>query len=330
MKLNIHDLMENIEDSSVQIEETDVVSSDRIKELTKMKINMTQTNTKHRAKKKALTVGIAAAVVAALGIASYAALRGGLNSVLLDPQDANKPAETSVTTQAQAPSPDGEQESVQYYTDDQLTMISLQGYSDSPEYLAAQEWSEFEDNYDTDWAILDKVGNKPTKWDDKYGAYGVYSQEMADKIDEITSKYKLTLHGKCLDGPQEKIDEKFGKIMNDATYTGYYFEDGTFSVDGDFGKYDFQLRRTTKGVLDTVTLNIGNINNFEQWEYKTASGAKVFLALSDGDQAIILADLDKSFVAVNVMLWLGEDDKPDTMTKAQLEDMADHINFNLM
>ena len=325
MKLHIHDLMENIEDSSVQIEETDVVSADRIKELTKMKLNMAETNTKHRGKKRALTVGIAAAVVAALGIASYAAFSGGLGGVLLNPDDADKPAETSVATQA--PSSD---EGYECCFVNEFTMISLQGYSDSPEFKAAQEWSKFEDNYDTDWAILDQVGNKPTKWDDKYGAYGVYSQEMADKIDEIVSKYNLTLHGECLEGPQDKIDEVFGKIMNDATYTGYYYEDGTFSVDGDFGKYDFQLRRTTKGVLDTVTLNIGNINNFEQWEYKTASGKTVTLALSDGDQAIILADLDKSFVAVNVMLWLGEDDKPDTMTKADLENMADHINFGVM
>ncbi|SCW62521.1 hypothetical protein SAMN02910456_02241 [Ruminococcaceae bacterium YRB3002] len=331
MKLHIHDLMENIEDSSVQIEETDVVSSDRIKELTKMKLNMTETNTNHRGKKRALTVGIAAAVVAALGIASYAAFSGGLGNVLLNPDDADKPVQTTSATQAPAPDgSDGSDETAEYYFVNEFTMISLQGYSDSPEYKAAQEWSAFEDNYDTDWKILDQVGNKPTQWDDKYGAYGVYSQEMADKIDEIVSKYSLTLHGACLDGPQEKIDTKFGKIMDDANYAGYYYEDGTFSVDGDFGKYDFQLRRTTKGVLDTVTLNIGNINNFEQWEYTTASGVTVSLALSDGDQAIILADLDDSFVAVNVLLWMGEDDKPDTMTRADLENMADHIHFEVM
>ena len=327
MKLHIHDLMENIEDSSVQLEETDVVSSDKIKELTKMKLNMTETNTRHRGKKKALTIGIAAAVVAALGIASYAAFGGGLGGVLLDPKDIDKPAQTSLN--AEAPSSDKDQEEDLFYTDEELSMISLQGFSDTPEFLAAKEWSDFEDGYDKDGKILDKVGNKATKWDDKYGAYCVYSQEMADKIDEIVSKYKLTLHGECKDGPQETIDKKFGKIMNDATYTGYYYDDGTFSVDGDFGKYDFQLRRTTKGVLDTVTLNIGSVNNFEQWEYKTASGKTVTLALS-GDQALILADTDNSFVAVNVMLWLGEDDKPDTMTKAQLEDMADHINFDIL
>ena len=38
MKVNIYDLMENIEDSSVRMEDNSVVSSERIKELTRMKI----------------------------------------------------------------------------------------------------------------------------------------------------------------------------------------------------------------------------------------------------------------------------------------------------
>ena len=38
MKVNIYDLMENFEDSSVRMEENSVVSSERIKELTRMKI----------------------------------------------------------------------------------------------------------------------------------------------------------------------------------------------------------------------------------------------------------------------------------------------------
>ena len=39
MQINIRDLMDNIEDSSVELEDANVVSSERIKELTKMKIN---------------------------------------------------------------------------------------------------------------------------------------------------------------------------------------------------------------------------------------------------------------------------------------------------
>ena len=66
MKVNIYDLMENFEDSSVRMEENSVVSSERIKELTRMKIQ-NASNKKRSSKKTILTVGIAVAVVAALG-----------------------------------------------------------------------------------------------------------------------------------------------------------------------------------------------------------------------------------------------------------------------
>ena len=320
--------MENIEDSSVQIEETDVVSSDRIKELTRMKINSTTTtNTSHRGKKKALTIGIAAAVVAALGIASYAAFSGGLEGVTFGkPKDQNG-AELPVTESKIST------EAGEFTVYENRESISLQGYSDSPEFKAAKEWRDFEDNYDTDWKILDKVGNKATKWDKKYGVYNVYSQEMADKVDEITSKYNLKLHefqpGSDNVADTEKFNKMYGTIMKNATYDGYYFKDGTFQFDGDYGKYDFQLRRTVKGYFDTVYLTIGNIDEYEQWDYKTASGVTVSLALCK-DQGIIIADLDKSVVTVNVLLWMGEDDKPDEMSKAELEKMADQIHFDIL
>lgn len=335
MLQNIYDLMENIEDSSVMLEETNVVSSERIKELTKMKIhndsNVTVKHTRRNWKKTILTVSIAAAVVTAVGAVSFAALKGGLEGVAFGN---NGNGNTEATEHVEQPVDSDEtgvaakqtsEDTDVYSVDDKVQMISLQGFSDSPEYLAAQEWKDFEDGYDKDRKILDQVGNKATEWDEKYGTYGVYSQDMADKVDEIVSKYNLSLHGKIESAEQQDLDEKYDVVMKDATYVGYCFPDGTFQVDGEFGKYDFQLRRTVKGVLDTVYLNVGMINDYEQWEYKTASGKTVQLALSE-DKAVILANLDDSFVTVNVLLTLSEDG-PVPMSKADLENMADQINF---
>ena len=80
MKVHIHELMDNIEDSSVNIEEQNVVSSERIKELTKMKIQNAG-NTKKRSKKGLVTIGIAVAVVAALGTTAFAVFNGGLGGL---------------------------------------------------------------------------------------------------------------------------------------------------------------------------------------------------------------------------------------------------------
>jgi len=309
--------MNNIEDTSVQLEETNVVSSAKIKEMTKMKLNMTQ-KTPKRNLKKFLTAGLAASLVAALSIGAYAAFGGGLKDVSV--------SEGTITDKIVDDS-GNVQESVWHYE-----YISLQGFSESAENQALREWMKFTDNYDTDGAILDKVGNKPTQWDEKYGEYTVYSQEMADKLDEITAKYGLTLHTHNIPvNSKQELDARFGEVMTDANYAGYCYEDGTFHVDGEFGEYDIQLGRTMKGVFDDVYLNIGDKDNYEQWTYETASGKTVLLALSR-NKAIILADLDNSFVHVNVLLDLyGQaDGEPKPMSKADLENMADHINFPIL
>ena len=77
MKVHIRELMNNIEDSSVELEEQNVVSSERIKELTRMKIANTNRN-KKKSKKGVVTVCIAVAVVAALGSTAFAVFNGGL------------------------------------------------------------------------------------------------------------------------------------------------------------------------------------------------------------------------------------------------------------
>ena len=39
-------------------------------------------------------------------------------------------------------------------------MISLQGFSESPEYKAAMEWRQFTDSYDQDRAIMDQYDHE--------------------------------------------------------------------------------------------------------------------------------------------------------------------------
>lgn len=55
----------------------------------------------------------------------------------------------------------------------------------SPEHEADAEWQEFLKSYDQDESILAAVGNDSTEFEEEYGEYLCYSQEMADKIDEI-------------------------------------------------------------------------------------------------------------------------------------------------
>lgn len=215
-------------------------------------------------------------------------------------------------------------------------MISLQGYTDSPEYKAAKEWKDFEDGYDQDESILDAVGNDPTPWDKKYGAYYVYSQEMADKVDEIAGKYDLKLHsGRPTLADMDELCKLFGSFTSCEDGSGYYYDDGTFKFDGDEevdgSLISYQFIRNMKGVFDTIFLTVGDLNKYEQWEYETAGGEIVLLALGD-DKALIIADLDNSFVAVNVLSGTDETFMDDygTVTKKTLEALADSFDFSVL
>ena len=208
MKINIRDLMENIEDSSVDLEETNVVSSERIKELTKMKINELGVAPKRKSKKTIITVLIAVAVVSALGITTFAAINGGLASRTFGKSTWAPEDETYVDS-------DGEE-----YTFPEREFISLQGYADSPEFQATGEWLEFEDGYDRDFSIVTAFDEEVKRtgvdpFEEKYGAYLIYSQEMADKVDEITAKYNLQLHKNLSDCDTDIVREKFGNVFSE-------------------------------------------------------------------------------------------------------------------
>ena len=73
MEISIRSLLDGLEDSSVPIEEKNVVSAMRIKELTKMKLNGNETKSGRGLKRRALTLALAAVLVLALSVTAYAA-----------------------------------------------------------------------------------------------------------------------------------------------------------------------------------------------------------------------------------------------------------------
>ena len=317
MKVHIHELMNNIEDSSVNIEEQNVVSSERIKELTKMKIQNAGYK-KTRSKKGIITVGIAVAVVAALGASAYAAFTGGLEGLTFGKSSWGPSIEEDID-----------------YSMPEREFISLQGYADSPEYQATKEWLEFEGSYDRDGKILDehdaeirRTGIDPFE---EYNCYLVWSQEMVDKIDEITAKYDLKIHTNLTDCDEKIINEMCGEVFSgDFTGGGYMYDDGTFQLDGNCCGMELQIRRCMRGYFDTVYLNIGNRNNYEEYSYTTKSGVTVNICKGkDGfgnEKWIVTADLEKSFVSINIMPF-DIDCNIKTYTLEEVEDMVDNINF---
>lgn len=282
----------------------------------------------------AVAIAIAAALIVALAIGAAAVTTGSgkLHDLILKSTPA--PEVTSGQSEQEAPSVEAEPHKTGSY--DPLPagvdMISLQGYADSPEYKAMQEWSQFEHEYDLDGSILAKVGNDPTPWDEKYNynGYLIYSQEMADKLDEIAEKYGLVLHsgGHSWAGIDE-IRAMVGDFSDIKRLSGYRYSDGTFEFDScvgfdSCGEVWFQFHRSVKGVLDTVSLNVFDASQYVQWEYETACGETVLLALGP-DKALIFSDSEKSFLVVNVLSGSSQG-----VTQEALERFADRFDFSML
>lgn len=255
-------------------------------------------------------VVVAAAVIVGLTAVAMAANFLGIKDLLLPSKQANLSDNEIIQTM-----PVGE-------------TISLSGYMNTPESRALAEWTAFLERYDSDGAILDSAGNHLDESMRRYVGYLVYTQEMADELERIADKYGLKLHTEQFDlfAYPELLASCEGYLGQNRGAATYMYEDGSFHVDGtasiaDFGIVDFQLQRCVRGTLHDVTLSIMDVADYQEWEYKTSCGTSVVLALGIG-KALILADLDDSFVTVNCLAGTNSG-----MTAEHLEELADSFDF---
>lgn len=212
--------------------------------------------------------------------------------------------------------------------------VSLSGYRDSVESQALAEWNAYVEEY----IATHELDNEfyKTHWEQATGdwrLYQVYSVEMGEKLEEIAVKYGLKLHTQFDDVSPQELEERIGGSYlagNGNRTWGYIYEDGSFQTDGtavlDQGAVvpDYQFRRVVKGTFDDVVLNIGQPDDYIDWQYTTASGVRVLLAISS-HKALIFADLENCFISVNVLA--GSD---AGISRENLQEMADLINFPLL
>lgn len=218
--------------------------------------------------------------------------------------------------------------------------VSMQGLMDSPEAQAAREYEAFCSAYDPDGAILAATDFfLPASMD--YEAYTCYTQEMIDELDRLCEKYGLALLGPSTGAFEER--ELFdgvgtGNVCRGCRDVGrhyftwgYYYAGGSYMFEGSFvwndadgRSADYQFNCAAKGYLSTLFLNVGSLDDYEQWEYTTADGVSLLLALGPS-KGLIFADTEKSFVTVNVLGdWpMGIFD----LSREDLEDLAEGFDF---
>ena len=191
-------------------------------------------------------------------------------------------------------------------------LISLQGYMGSESYEAAREWQTFLDSYDSDASNPD-AGDEYL-CPEAYEAYRCDSREMIEKIDEICGKYGLSPLGKAryFDEAEDLfaaigIGTAFAEnVRADVPYS-YCYGDGTFHMEGSAELTEpwnsvvgFQYRSVRKKSLDGVSLNIGKVEEYDQWNYTTGDGTEILLAMQE-ERSLIIVDLEDRFITVNVL-----------------------------
>lgn len=279
-----------------------------------------------KAMKRLAVLAAATALMAALSGLAVAANFFGLRDLLLPEQHS-----VNVVDEDGIAVPDAYE-----YRD----FISLSGYQDRPESKALAEWQNFLESYDQDGAIVGEIGNAPTGFEDRYGLYLVYTQEMADMLDKIVEKYGLRLHTDMEVVLPDVWPLAVGGAFlkgNNAAWSGYIYENGTFRYDGEaeldgYGKIEYQFSRSVQGTFDDVALNIGDLTDFQEWGYETADGTSVTLGLGAQNRSLIAADLGDIFILVNVLTGEGGDDtfSSGPIGRAELEALADCFDFSVL
>ena len=245
----------------------------------------------------------------------------------------------SILTACQKTESDTEQEALQ-----QETSASLEFLTGSPEYKASAEWREFDDGYDTDFAILEQVGNEPVDPDYEYEAYCCYSPEMEEKIDEICEKYSLSkLSGFQIADDYSELCSKAGlgdfcgKASENANHSvlSSYLYDGVFLMEGNAAlagssiyEVSYQFMRVVKGYFTSAYLDFGDLSECNVRAYTTKKGENVFfLNVTNedwGTKTYIIVDREKSFIVINV---LGDMTDITDVNDERLELLADAFDF---
>ena len=186
----------------------------------------------------------------------------------------------------------------EYYdgSTEEVTLLSVQGIQGTPGYQATKEWYDWLETYDTDGAVWDSHEAYGADFGDEYYSYGIYSQEMKEKLDEICEKYDLKLMGKIYLDPDVEAACKALQIpgffrpgvqVEAELDEVLYYANGSFRVDEymEFPGYDrhiFTFSCHRKDSFAELYGDVGTEGTYEEWTYTTSYGVDVLMVIDRG------------------------------------------------
>lgn len=227
-------------------------------------------------------------------------------------------------------------------------VLTTSGPEDSKRYQAAKEWNEFEVSYarDHDW---DETFSCPSE----YERYGLYSQEMVDKLEEILDKYDLQPIGaRVVSQGQKGILDYLGletvlrpgvpaKINDmDAAYfeSGYLIVSCRIQMEEGADRWPYSTYVTCtfsgKEILDDGVLILDYPDTWEEWNYTTSSGEN-FLILYSPEywECYAIYDRGDAMVSLTIQtaqaLYTDNRYSENQMNRQQVEQLLDVMDFTL-
>lgn len=211
-----------------------------------------------------------------------------------------------------------------------LTLESLQS---SANYKASMEIKDYVQSYNA-------TGDVDETLSEAYRAYGCRNTEMAQKVDEICTKYGLNKVG---DGISPDTTEEMFTALNvrsmvkdsgngDVTTSNpSYSADGNFefwgatTVSGVDYPIEYRVYRAMKQTLSTAYWEIENTSDYQWSNYVTTAGTDVLIAMGQNN-SLVLTDTGDSVIVIVVM----NATTGDTQTgKATLEAFANTFDLSL-
>lgn len=211
--------------------------------------------------------------------------------------------------------------------------LTLESLLSSANYKASMEIKDYVQSYNA-------TGDVDETLSEAYRAYGCRNTEMAQKVDEICTKYGLNKVG---DGISPDTTEEMFTALNvrsmvrdsgngDVTTSNpSYSADGNFefwgatTVSGVDYPIEYRAYRAMKQTLSTAYWEIENTSDYQWSNYVTTAGTDVLIAVGQNN-SLVLTDTGDSVVVIVVM----NATTGDTQTgKATLEAFANTFDLSL-
>ena len=219
-------------------------------------------------------------------------------------------------------------------------ILSLQGAAGSDGYMACREWEVWRQNYDQEYELYSEEAC--TAFPIEYQMEHVYTQEMKDKLDEICEKYDVELMGRQYRDTENQFILDALQISgvcreNDSAeaeeYIRYFYANGSFvaectiTLEEDLWDTPIHMEFICyrENAFTSTYLPVVNFEKYEQWNYTTAGGDTVLLAIGP-EKAMIFTESDHWFITA-VYYKITEEDL--VMDKPALEAVAEVFDYSV-